>query len=101
MKARRPYLIKALNEIGSFYMEMKWEFSSWIPFVSRSLPSDVSKIYKKGCNIRLDSTLSGFDDFKWEHGDISFLFLGNPRLTLLYLLGYTQTVTDSVTDCCK
>ena len=76
MKTRRPYLIKALNEIGDFYLEMKWEFSSWIPFVSRSLPSDVSKIYKKGCNIRLDSTLSGFDDFKWEHGDISFLFLG-------------------------
>lgn len=51
-----------------------------LPFVSRSLPSDVSKIYKKGCNIRLDSTLSGFDDFKWQNGDISFLFLGDYKI---------------------
>ena len=53
---------------------------SWLPFVSRSLPSDVSKIYKKGCNIRLDSSLSGFEDFKWTNGDISFLFLGDYKI---------------------
>jgi len=80
MKTRRPHLIKALNDIPNFYMEIKWDFQSWLPFVSRSLPSDVSKIYKKGCNIRLDSTLSGFDDFKWEHGNISFLFLGDHKI---------------------
>lgn len=29
MEERRPNLVKALNQIGDFYMELKWDFQSW------------------------------------------------------------------------
>ena len=29
MEQRRPNLIQALNEIGNFKMELKWDFQSW------------------------------------------------------------------------
>ncbi|CAL8089588.1 unnamed protein product [Orchesella dallaii] len=77
MSARRPHLIKALERIQDFYMELKWDFQSWVPLVSRILPSDICKIHKKGSSIRLDTTLVDFNDMKWERGDISFLFRGN------------------------
>ena len=52
-------------------------FRSTVPLVSRILPSDICKIYKKGSSIRLDTTLLDFNDMKWERGDISFVFNGN------------------------
>ena len=76
IEKRRPELIKALECMGSFYMELRWDFQSWIPLLSRILPSDICKIYKKGANIRLDTTLVDFNDMKWERGDVSFLFTG-------------------------
>jgi hypothetical protein len=77
MSARRPYLVKALEKIQDFYMELKWDFQSWVPLVSRILPSDICKIHKKGSSIRLDTTLLDFNDMKWERGDISFVFNGH------------------------
>ncbi|XP_021965283.1 ankyrin repeat domain-containing protein 13C [Folsomia candida] len=77
MSSRRPHLIKALERIQDFYMELKWDFQSWVPLVSRILPSDICKIYKRGSSIRLDTTLLDFNDMKWERGDISFVFNGN------------------------
>jgi len=47
-----------------------------VPLVSRILPSDICKIYKRGSSIRLDTTLLDFNDMKWERGDISFIFNG-------------------------
>ncbi|GJQ75330.1 hypothetical protein Trydic_g23513 [Trypoxylus dichotomus] len=77
MEERRPNLVEALNRINDFYMELKWDFQSWVPLVSRILPSDICKIYKCGANIRLDTTLVDFSDMRWERGDISFIFNGN------------------------
>ena len=48
-----------------------------MPLLHRILPSDTCKIYKRGASIRLDTTLVDFTDFKWERGDISFLFNGD------------------------
>jgi len=76
LSKRRPELIKCLERMSNFYMELRWDFQSWIPLVSRILPSDVCKIYKKGANIRVDTTLVDFNDMKWERGDVSFLFRG-------------------------
>lgn len=90
--------MKALQQMGDFYMELKWDFQSWgkstmlqrnrsgflqvfvflsVPLVSRILPSDVCKIHKSGCSIRLDTTLVDFSDMRWERGDISFIFRGD------------------------
>lgn len=29
MEQRRPNLIRALRQMGDFYMELKWDFQSW------------------------------------------------------------------------
>lgn len=70
----RPDLNAALNQIGDFYLELKWEFSSWVPLLSKILPNDICKIYKLGSKIRLDSTLIDFNEMHWQRGDISFIF---------------------------
>lgn len=74
---RRPSLILALNKISDFYLELKWEFSSWVPLLSKILPNDICKIYKSGSKIRLDSTLIDFNDMHWQRGDITFIFCGD------------------------
>ncbi|XP_054158587.1 ankyrin repeat domain-containing protein 13C-like [Oppia nitens] len=76
MDCRRPDLIRALNKMQNFRLELKWDFQSWVPLVSRVLPSDVCRIHKKGSSIRLDTTLVDFSDMRWERGDVSFLFSG-------------------------
>lgn len=77
MEERRPNLVAALEKMGDFYMELKWDFQSWVPLVSRILPSDICRIHKCGPNIRLDTTLVDFSDMRWERGDISFIFCGS------------------------
>ena len=57
-----------------------------VPFVSRYLPSDVAVIRKKGCQMRMDSTLVDFSDMKWVRGNISFLYNGNEKSKGLIML---------------
>jgi len=48
---------------------MKWECESkFIPFIKKVTPSDDYKIYKKGNNIRIDLTLSGWSKFRCIRG---------------------------------
>ncbi|CAM2118937.1 unnamed protein product [Caretta caretta] len=63
--------------LGDFYLELHWDFQSWVPLLSRILPSDACKIYKQGINIRLDTTLIDFTDMKCQRGDLSFIFNGD------------------------
>lgn len=77
LEKRRNCVIRGLEQIPDFYMELKWDFASWVPFASRVLPSDVCKIHKSGALLRLDSTLVDFNDMRWERGNISFIFRGD------------------------
>jgi len=79
LEERRPQLVETLKNFQDFQMDIKWEFHSWVPIISRWLPSDTCKISKKGSNIRLDTTLIEFTDMKWQRGDISFLFNGSKK----------------------
>ncbi|MFH4978411.1 hypothetical protein AB6A40_005120 [Gnathostoma spinigerum] len=74
MLARKPHLLKVLADFGDFELDVRWDFHSWIPLLSKMLPSDVCKIYKRGTSLRLDTTLVDFSDRAWERGDISFIF---------------------------
>ena len=74
MKSRKPEMIASLKNLGDFVVDLKWDFTSWLPLVSRILPSDICKISKKGASIRLDTTLVDFSEMRWERGDITFLY---------------------------
>lgn len=71
-----PDLLKRLKESPDFYVEMKWEFTSWVPLVSRMCPSDTYRVWKSGSNVRIDTTLLGFDNMNWERGSRSYIFKG-------------------------
>lgn len=71
-----PELLNKLKNSPDFYTEMKWEFSSWIPLMSKVCPSDTYKVYKSGSFVRIDTTLLGFDQTNWQRGNRSYLFKG-------------------------
>ncbi len=52
LKERKPGMIKALKQLGDYVVDLRWDFTSWIPLVSRMLPSDICKISKKGETVR-------------------------------------------------
>jgi hypothetical protein len=49
-----------LSKLPDFYIEIKWNFESIIPFFGYLAPSDTFKFWKINQNFRLDSTLVGF-----------------------------------------
>lgn len=69
-----PRLSQKFETIPDFEMTLQWNFHTWLPLLSRLLPSDVCKIKKKGNKIRLDSTLLDFSDSRWQKGDVTFIF---------------------------
>ncbi|CAK1579918.1 unnamed protein product [Parnassius mnemosyne] len=71
-----PELLRRLSLAPDFYVEMKWEFTSWVPLVSRICPFDTYKVYKRGGNVRVDTTLAGFDETHWQRGERTYIFRG-------------------------
>lgn len=45
-----------------------------MPLLSRVCPSDVYKIYKSGSSVRIDTTLSGFEQMSWQRGARTYIF---------------------------
>lgn len=80
-KARKPRLLKVMNEMPNFSMELKWSLGSplfgW--FLKKYAPSDTYLMFKVGSRLRIDGSLRGIDPNsnallpKWKHGPFSLL----------------------------
>ncbi|RHY92522.1 hypothetical protein DYB35_000374 [Aphanomyces astaci] len=71
LTARSMVLYSILHDIPDFFVEIK--LTSWVPLVSRALPSDTLKIWKKGSNIRCDFSIKDLHNTTWKRGRLSHL----------------------------
>lgn len=77
-RRRLPPLLAAIRRIPDFYLELAFHFeSSLLPFLSRAAPSDTYRIWKRGADLRADTSLAGFDGLRVRRADQSFVFFGS------------------------
>ncbi|KAF1322141.1 Ankyrin repeat protein, partial [Globisporangium splendens] len=76
VQARQESFFRALENLPDFEAEIFLEAHSWVPMVSKILPSDTIRIWKRGSQLRCDTELKGLDGVKWKRGKMSHMFMG-------------------------
>ena len=84
------------NDLMDVEFDMAWSFKSIIPFVSSLCPYDEYKVYKKGANIRIDTTLVGYEQLNWIRGNISIIFLGDVKNAKLVVLDHERKIVQQI-----
>lgn len=90
-----PELLQKILQTPDFYVQMKWEFTSWVPLVSRICPNDVCRIWKSGAKLRVDITLLGFENMSWIRGRRSFIFKGEDNWAELMEVNHDDKVVTT------
>jgi hypothetical protein len=96
-------LSKLLEKTKNYRLVLKWEFQSWVPFVSRVLPNDVCVINKQGKYVRIDTRLLEFEGMFRKKGD-SCLVYSNEKWVIMnnktkkYQYLETPTVYKDIED---
>lgn len=62
--------------LTNYTRNIKTYMSPIVPLVSRMCPSDTYRVFKSGSNVRIDTTLIGFDQTSWQRGNRSYIFKG-------------------------
>lgn len=76
LESRQDAFFEALEKLPDFEGEIYIRAHSWVPMVSKILPSDTIRIWKRGSQLRCDSALKGLDGIKWKHGRMSHILMG-------------------------
>ncbi|XP_043910396.1 ankyrin repeat domain-containing protein 13B isoform X2 [Protopterus annectens] len=90
-----PILLEKLSQAQDFYVEMKWEFTSWVPLVSKICPSDTYRVWKSGQSLRVDTTLLGFEHMTWQRGNRSFIFRGQDNSAVVMEVDHDRRMVYS------